>query len=208
MIVFFVWLLSSRGSSWPRDQTQVSRIPGRRFNLWATREAQENCPWVLSTLIWVQRGLGMLSWSIHTFPTMTSRGSYLILSFPSNHSPFLIKKLILLWQVTIYPHSVPKICKTPYNNNSKLWDGTECLGCSDLVSLLIKWPPSAMGTILLRIWEQILEFLCCQENKMGKKKKTLQLFPWDHPEYDLLLRRNIWFPEWKEEESVLAKTVL
>ena len=23
---------------WPRDRTQVSRVPGRRFNLWATRE--------------------------------------------------------------------------------------------------------------------------------------------------------------------------
>ena len=30
----------SRGSSRPRDRIQVSRIPGRRFNLWATREAQ------------------------------------------------------------------------------------------------------------------------------------------------------------------------
>ena len=30
----------SRGSSRPRDRTQVSRIGGRRFNLWATREAQ------------------------------------------------------------------------------------------------------------------------------------------------------------------------
>ena len=29
----------SRGSSQPRDRTQVSRIAGRRFNLWATREA-------------------------------------------------------------------------------------------------------------------------------------------------------------------------
>ena len=28
-----------RGSSQPRDRTRVSRIPGRRFNLWATREA-------------------------------------------------------------------------------------------------------------------------------------------------------------------------
>ena len=27
----------SRGSSWPRDWIQVSRIAGRRFNLWATR---------------------------------------------------------------------------------------------------------------------------------------------------------------------------
>ena len=30
----------SRGSSRPRDQTQVSRIAGRRFTIWATREAQ------------------------------------------------------------------------------------------------------------------------------------------------------------------------
>ena len=29
----------SRGSSRPRDRTQVSRIAGRRFTLWATREA-------------------------------------------------------------------------------------------------------------------------------------------------------------------------
>ena len=29
----------SREFSWPRDRTQVSRIAGRRFNLWATREA-------------------------------------------------------------------------------------------------------------------------------------------------------------------------
>ena len=31
----------SRGSSWPRHRTQVSCIAGRRFNLWATREAPE-----------------------------------------------------------------------------------------------------------------------------------------------------------------------
>ena len=30
---------SSRGSSWPRDRTQVSCTAGRRFNLWPTREA-------------------------------------------------------------------------------------------------------------------------------------------------------------------------
>ena len=30
----------SRGSSQPRDRTRVSRIGGRHFNLWATREAQ------------------------------------------------------------------------------------------------------------------------------------------------------------------------
>ena len=39
-VLEWVAISFSRGSSWPRDRTQVSRIPGRCFNLWATREAQ------------------------------------------------------------------------------------------------------------------------------------------------------------------------
>ena len=35
----WVAIPSSRGSSWPRDQTQVSCIAGRFFTIWATREA-------------------------------------------------------------------------------------------------------------------------------------------------------------------------
>ena len=38
-ILEWVAISFSRGSSWPRNQTQVSRIGGRHFNLWATREA-------------------------------------------------------------------------------------------------------------------------------------------------------------------------
>ena len=38
-IVVWVAMLSSRGSSQPRDRTQVSHIAGRCFNLCATREA-------------------------------------------------------------------------------------------------------------------------------------------------------------------------
>ena len=34
VVIFF-----SKGSSWPRDQTQVSHIAGRRFAIWATSEA-------------------------------------------------------------------------------------------------------------------------------------------------------------------------
>ena len=37
-ILEWVAISFSTGSSWPRDRTQVSRIAGRRFNLWATRE--------------------------------------------------------------------------------------------------------------------------------------------------------------------------
>ena len=38
-ILEWVAISFSRGSSQPRDQTQVSRIAGRCFTLWATREA-------------------------------------------------------------------------------------------------------------------------------------------------------------------------
>ena len=36
-ILEWVAISFSKESSRPREQTQVSRIPGRRFNLWATR---------------------------------------------------------------------------------------------------------------------------------------------------------------------------
>ena len=39
-ILEWVTISFSRGSSQPRDQTRVSRIGGRHFYLWATREAQ------------------------------------------------------------------------------------------------------------------------------------------------------------------------
>ena len=39
-VLEWVAISLSRGSSQPRDRTRVSRIPGRRFNLWATREAR------------------------------------------------------------------------------------------------------------------------------------------------------------------------
>ena len=38
-ILEWIAISFSRGSSWPRDWTRVSHIGGRRFNLWATREA-------------------------------------------------------------------------------------------------------------------------------------------------------------------------
>ena len=38
-ILEWIAISFSRGSSWPRDQTRVSRIGGRRFSLCTTREA-------------------------------------------------------------------------------------------------------------------------------------------------------------------------
>ena len=45
-ILEWVAMPSSRGSSQPRDQTQVSHTVGRFFTIWATREAQEYWEWV------------------------------------------------------------------------------------------------------------------------------------------------------------------
>ena len=39
-ILEWVAISFSRGSSWPRDWSQVSRIVGRRFTVWATWEVQ------------------------------------------------------------------------------------------------------------------------------------------------------------------------
>ena len=57
-ILEWVAISFSRGSSQPRDRTRVSRIAGRRFILWATREAEYrgpveylfNKPWMPSQL--------------------------------------------------------------------------------------------------------------------------------------------------------------
>ena len=50
-ILEWVAISFSRGSSQPRDWTQVSRIAGRCFNRWATREAQ-NLPAMQETEAW------------------------------------------------------------------------------------------------------------------------------------------------------------
>ena len=45
-ILEWVAISFSRGSSWPRDQTQVSCIAGRFFTIWATTEAWRILEWV------------------------------------------------------------------------------------------------------------------------------------------------------------------
>ena len=42
-VLEWVAISFSRGSSWPRDRGWVSRIAGRHFTVWATREATRIC---------------------------------------------------------------------------------------------------------------------------------------------------------------------
>ena len=62
-VLEWVAISFSRGSSWPRDQTQVSCIAGRRFTLWATREAHQ------SSVTWryALRWISYVSTYIHCF---------------------------------------------------------------------------------------------------------------------------------------------
>ena len=46
-VLEWVAISSSRGSSWPRDRTWVSRITGRRFTIWAPRDLQ------LPDILWI-----------------------------------------------------------------------------------------------------------------------------------------------------------
>ena len=41
-VLEWVAISLSRGSSWPRDWTQVFRLAGRHFTVWATREVPSN----------------------------------------------------------------------------------------------------------------------------------------------------------------------
>ena len=108
----------SRGSSQPRDQTQVSHIAGRFFTIWATREA--HIP--LVSLIFLKKSL---VFNFCCFPPFLcidrwERLSYLsLLFFGTLHSdgyifPFLLYLLLLLFsqlfvkpsQMTILPFCI------------------------------------------------------------------------------------------------------
>ena len=62
----------SRGSSWPSDQTHVSRIAGRFFTVWASREAQAQ--WTLTQRTWSQQDFGMApSFTVFNASTFSCR---------------------------------------------------------------------------------------------------------------------------------------
>ena len=77
-IMEWISMPSSRGSSWPRDQTQVSHIAGSFFTIWATREAHVSS--------WLPPNLFLIRSSIMLY-TITSLWFYschtLIHSLPS-----------------------------------------------------------------------------------------------------------------------------
>ena len=102
-----------RGSSWPRDRTQVSHIAGRRFNLWATREgAEKDLRASLIHQLWI-----------------------LIPSVP--YSPFCpsINRSVIYWCVTI-PKCVFWLRKQSLSS-SKFWVLATWIELSEMLLLLV-----------------------------------------------------------------------
>ena len=66
IVLELVAMSFSRGSSWPRDQTQVSCIVDRRFTIWATREVQvQTCPLFRVSLDFLLLQSNFLWWKGH-----------------------------------------------------------------------------------------------------------------------------------------------
>ena len=79
-ILEWVAISSSRGSSQPRDPTQVSRNAGRCFNLWATREVSAAC---ILKLEWYREGIMRQTKYSKSLPHILRMISSLTLLWPS-----------------------------------------------------------------------------------------------------------------------------
>ena len=67
-VLEWVAISFSRGSSQPRDQTRVSRTAGRRFTIWATREAKSD--WIVVCNFTLYVGISWMSQLHLVFETM------------------------------------------------------------------------------------------------------------------------------------------
>ena len=75
----------SRGSSWPRNQTQFSCIAGGFFTLWATRETPDNTMQVC-----------LMKW-LYYFVPINSKGEFQLLHIRINNQCFPSIKLKQIW---------------------------------------------------------------------------------------------------------------
>ena len=122
---------SSRGSSWPRDQTQVSSIAGGFFTVWTTREAHFQFSSVqllnhvrLFVTPWTAACQASLSiTNSQSLPNLMSIESVM----PSNH-------LILCCSLLLLPSIIPSI--RVFSSESFLASGGQNIGVSASASVL------------------------------------------------------------------------
>ena len=92
-ILEWIAISFSRGSSWPRNQTQASHTSGRLFTIWATREAQK---WV------AEHGKGRI------FSFILKSDSFILYSKQkTGKNVFLLLFSHLVMSNSLQPHGLP-----------------------------------------------------------------------------------------------------
>ena len=90
VLLEWVAISFSRGSSWPKDRTQVSCIAGRRFTLWATREAHTHNLYVFFLFlifIFTLFYSTILYWFCHTLTWIHHECTWVPNPEPPSHLP-------------------------------------------------------------------------------------------------------------------------
>ena len=97
-ILGWVAISFSRGSSWPRDRTQVSRTAGRFFTIWATREAL-----VKMWYVYVYRQWSIIQpqkeWNIVICNKMDELGGHYAKWNKSDRERLILYDLIYMWNL-------------------------------------------------------------------------------------------------------------
>ena len=120
----------SRGSSWPRDLTQVSRIAGRFFTSWATREVHRN---MCSLLVGMQNGT----------TTLQNRSEF---SYKTKYVLTLWFRNQTLWYLTKW---IENVCPSAQKFYSSLY----------VISETWKQPKcSTVGKWIDKMWYETMEF--------------------------------------------------
>ena len=105
-ILEWVAISFSRGSSRPRDGTQVSCIAGRCFTLWATREAHIQMH--MLCLFFLHTHINSLFHSL--IPTYTKQHVSLLQRITGTHWPILSLPILMRIQFSSVTQSCPTLC--------------------------------------------------------------------------------------------------
>ena len=161
-------MLSSRGSSQPRDQTQISHNAGRFFNIWATREAL--CYYSRSYVATNTLTQSKVIW-FGAFPIFQRLSSHLGPSGSWKFFPMLISYAYPYFHPCMQPmwgipgsHSYCRFLRIARLQNTA---GVTRTGCLSTVNLL----PSHSQDQQCGVWHELVLFSLCSKMTQPRGKR-------------------------------------